>query len=175
MRFRISTLFLVVALICVMLGWANSELKRQAANTNGLHLVSEVARNNAFVQTYRSLEGAKLTASQDRMRRLMLQNIVKSTPHLLSLPKTKMVGISREDYQKHLKRTAREALLLLDVYTPADFEAKIIFEGELGLMKMFEKDPQIVYYEVLDKNTNKLTPAFEAFLHEMVHDAVDVE
>ena len=169
MRFRLSTILLGFALICVLLGWGLSEWKDRTSNSNEFVVASEFARFKAYSDVYRSIDPAILSPQEAEFRRRLLQNTVKSTPHLLALPIPNEHKILSYEYESALNRIAAESLHLLKIKSPAEFEAAIIAEGELDLLDWDVRHPdRKIMVQVLDPNTKQLKPDFADYLKQIL-------
>ena len=169
MRFRLSTLLLTLTLACVLLGWAFTEWRRRVSHANEFVVASEFARFKAYNDIYSSIDGIALTPQQDRDRRRLLQNTVKSTPYLIELDIPDRHEILSYEYRFALRRIAYNALLLLEIGSPEEFEKAIIGDGELDLLEWDLRNPDIqLQVQVLDADTKKLKPKFREYLKSVI-------
>ena len=174
MRFRLSTAFLTFALVCVSLGWGLSEWRDRTSNSNEFGIASELARFNAYNDVYRTIDVTTLTPQRAESRRRLLQNTVKTVPYLLSLPIPNRHQVLSYEYDSALDRIAAEALQLLKIKSPEEFEAAIIADGELTLLDWDARNPdRKILIQVLDPNTKKLNPEFTDHLVRIL--AIDLQ
>lgn len=99
----------------------------------------------------------------------MLQNTVKSVPHLRSLPIPNQRHLLPSGFQSELDQIAAEALALLKIDSPESFESSIIADGELALLDWDKRNPdKQIIIQVLDSDTKKLTPEFANYLERVL-------
>ena len=73
------------------------------------------------------------------------------------------------DYKSELEQIAFNALELLEITSPDDFQNAIIADGELNLLEWDAQNPDMqVQVQVLDADTKRLKSGFRSYLESVI-------